>query len=553
MSHRPQRFWAIALVSLVISLLGSFLSPGAFLNRLLAIVLCSLLGFQSNACIAQQARASDRAVAADVPTVLSSKTESYETKEKGLLDGIFKVIKGQQVCLIPGLCLNTSDLTEALLAKQIRELAEKNAPITVSSNNLFQTVNLLPGEPFNPSLLDLRDAKPDDVIPVGDYVLPVKFYCLQKPAGSPPGHRYVLGQYGGKRKEALAALGRATIKSNASYNELQALSWAVQAGVAYDDMPQEMQALVDTLIPEQRSSLQRGWLEDLEKIWNTGSPILNLPSFDSFLSNRLGEAGKGIVAFREVKSRLVNRGRDWRNLSDIFIIDNGSQGAGNILETPWSQLGENVYARFITEGNAGSTGLLLLRLGEAETQKTKFLPLVFAAIEAGLTIAALYDLTTTLVALPEGNQNIQPGQLLLDFAALVPGVGLAGKAAKLLRRGEKAELATAKALSKKELGASSASRNGNLTSPTIGLNKLPSEAQSTIIRIKNGGPFPYKKDGTEFINREGILPKKSLGYYKEYTVETPGATNRGAQRIVTGQDGEMYYTNDHYGSFLKIK
>ncbi|MER6996386.1 ribonuclease [Streptomyces sp. NPDC000410] len=79
---------------------------------------------------------------------------------------------------------------------------------------------------------------------------------------------------------------------------------------------------------------------------------------------------------------------------------------------------------------------------------------------------------------------------------------------------------------------------------------LPAQAHDTLELIDNGGPFPYPQDGTVFQNREGILPDHSTGYYHEYTVKTPGSSNRGARRIVTGREAEEdYYTADHYRSF----
>ena len=86
----------------------------------------------------------------------------------------------------------------------------------------------------------------------------------------------------------------------------------------------------------------------------------------------------------------------------------------------------------------------------------------------------------------------------------------------------------------------------------IPLEKLPPEARETIALVKAGGPFPYQRDGSVFYNREGQLPKRSRGYYREYTVKSPGAKDRGARRIVAGQRGEFYYTDDHYRSFRRI-
>ena len=81
---------------------------------------------------------------------------------------------------------------------------------------------------------------------------------------------------------------------------------------------------------------------------------------------------------------------------------------------------------------------------------------------------------------------------------------------------------------------------------------LPREAHVTLSLIAQGGPFPYARDGAVFGNREGRLPKRRRGYYHEYTVSTPGARDRGARRIVAGEGGELYYSDDHYRSFRRI-
>jgi ribonuclease T1 len=87
----------------------------------------------------------------------------------------------------------------------------------------------------------------------------------------------------------------------------------------------------------------------------------------------------------------------------------------------------------------------------------------------------------------------------------------------------------------------------------IALSALPPEASETLALIRAGGPFPYARDGTTFFNREGLLPKERRGYYREYTVKTPGSPDRGARRIVAGRRGELYYTHDHYRSFRRIR
>jgi ribonuclease T1 len=92
---------------------------------------------------------------------------------------------------------------------------------------------------------------------------------------------------------------------------------------------------------------------------------------------------------------------------------------------------------------------------------------------------------------------------------------------------------------------------------TVAPAELPAEARQTQERILQGGPFPYAKDGSVFGNRERLLPREKRGYYREYTVKTPGSRDRGARRIVCGGEKPAapracYYTADHYASFKRI-
>lgn len=101
------------------------------------------------------------------------------------------------------------------------------------------------------------------------------------------------------------------------------------------------------------------------------------------------------------------------------------------------------------------------------------------------------------------------------------------------------------------------------TDPQSGLRwmqvaELPREGQQVYALIAKGGPFRYSKDGSTFGNREGLLPQHKRGYYREYTVKTPGESDRGARRIICGgqpvtSTAECYYTADHYSSFRRIQ
>jgi ribonuclease T1 len=107
------------------------------------------------------------------------------------------------------------------------------------------------------------------------------------------------------------------------------------------------------------------------------------------------------------------------------------------------------------------------------------------------------------------------------------------------------------------VGALLTSVNGLAKGPvpaagTVSVAELPREAVATEASIRAGGPFADSKDGSVFGNRERRLPAQSYGYYREYTVPTPGAHDRGPRRIIAGRKGERYYTEDHYRRFKRI-
>ncbi|MBA4261208.1 MAG: ribonuclease [Comamonadaceae bacterium] len=92
---------------------------------------------------------------------------------------------------------------------------------------------------------------------------------------------------------------------------------------------------------------------------------------------------------------------------------------------------------------------------------------------------------------------------------------------------------------------------------SVALTGLPVQGREVLEQIHQGGPFRYEKDGTVFGNRERLLPGQKRGYYREYTVPTPGLRHRGARRIVCGgakpqAPDACYYTEDHYSSFRLI-
>jgi guanyl-specific ribonuclease Sa len=101
-----------------------------------------------------------------------------------------------------------------------------------------------------------------------------------------------------------------------------------------------------------------------------------------------------------------------------------------------------------------------------------------------------------------------------------------------------------------DLGSSPGCGEANLSEVPVG--NLPAQVAATIDLVERGGPFPYAEDGTVYQNREGILPTCAASYYHLYTVPTPGTSDRGDRRLITGQAGEYYYTPDRYASFVEV-
>jgi guanyl-specific ribonuclease Sa len=109
-------------------------------------------------------------------------------------------------------------------------------------------------------------------------------------------------------------------------------------------------------------------------------------------------------------------------------------------------------------------------------------------------------------------------------------------------------------LSSQRTPSDATSSQSQPTLPSPAASALPAEARDTLARIASGGPFAHRQDGQVFQNRERRLPSRPRGWYREYTVDTPGSGDRGARRIVTGGDppAEFWYSDDHYRSFHRI-
>lgn len=135
--------------------------------------------------------------------------------------------------------------------------------------------------------------------------------------------------------------------------------------------------------------------------------------------------------------------------------------------------------------------------------------------------------------------------------------GLVSSGSRLRRAMHKLGLAVALASGLAAGSTTQARDSHQIVAESVSLAVLPPEARGTHRLITQGGPYPYAKDGTVFGNRERQLPPRLRGHYREYTVKTPGARDRGARRIVCGgpppdAPDSCFYTDNHYASFRRI-
>lgn len=197
------------------------------------------------------------------------------------------------------------------------------------------------------------------------------------------------------------------------------------------------------------------------------------------------------------------------------------------------------FIRILFNSQATSGG------GRALRRPFSLLVLRQGLARALLTLLAALLLGTGLSVLQACNSQPQP--------AAQPEVRTSGQAS-----GQTTGQVVGRAASRaSERVSDRASRQGTDGLGTVAVGDLPAEARQTLALIREGGPYPYEKDGTVFGNYERKLPRQRRGYYTEYTVRTPRVRSRGARRIIAGgRDGrptEFYYTDDHYQTFRRIE
>jgi hypothetical protein len=297
----------------------------------------------------------------------------------------------------------------------MEKVFQKDAPVLSPELNPYPTIQKLPGSSFNLSGINQNEMTYDKsgnlLLSPGDYIIPVMTYCMKQSGESPDGHIYSLSKMTGKRAHIIIELNLKAAPAF-SFEDIQIVSWSLQAGLSYNEMTKESQRIIDEIIPEFKHQLKESLLKILEKEWNNVSDKSRglLLSFDDGINetlNELGETGLRIRELKEFKSRLGEVGHDYSRLSELIEVT--SQKVKK-TDTPWSKLSTNVYARFVTDGHFQEIGFIQIRILTDEQVRR---------ISSTSTQKTPVDLAS-LVANPNSN-TIQPLSFtpLYGFAGIV--------------------------------------------------------------------------------------------------------------------------------------
>jgi hypothetical protein len=290
------------------------------------------------------------------------------------------------------------------LKPQVETVFSEAAPIAPVERSSYPLVFPPPGNSFDPRNNINReltyDLNGNLLLSPGDYVIPVMTYCMKQTGSSPSGHIYSLSKLEGTRAMMIREL---NLQAPAKFNEqdIQIVSWSLQAGLTYDEMTKESQKIIDEVIPQFKIQLRESFLSTLEKKWNKVSDDSHglIPSFSESSENlltELGEVGQKIIEIRRFKAQLHDVGNDYSRLSEL-INTASLLTKKEAPEAAWSQIASNIYARFVTAGHHQEIGFIQIRILKENQMRV---------INSTSMNRFLFDLVS-LIANPNSN-SVQP-------------------------------------------------------------------------------------------------------------------------------------------------
>lgn len=261
------------------------------------------------------------------------------------------------------------DMLKREALKQLAKQFGQEAPTISSADAVFPTVPTPPGQAFTPrtappSVWTQLATTPDGSVKLapGDYQFKVWSCCLkQHNAHSPAGHLYILAPIKGKRAAMITALNARAAAASVPGWQTQHLSWDMQAGLHYDQLPENEQAIVDKYLSDYKDSLSGSQLDRVKGTYDKYAPKIHWPRFDQALSGgQLGDVGKSVLELEQFQTLLLNS-NSAAGVSSL--IDRApSDATGGAANTPWSQVNDRVYERIYTAGTAEGYATLQTRV-----------------------------------------------------------------------------------------------------------------------------------------------------------------------------------------------
>jgi FecR protein len=301
----------------------------------------------------------------------------------------------------------------------IETLLNNQLPLILNAKDVYPTVNQPPGGPFSPTPLQLTADQLNQPLAPGDYTINTLDFCSEYSVHEPgAGVAYVLGPYEGKAAGAIGALiWRGSVQYHINPNSLQAISWTIQSGLTYSQMPKSYQAIVDQVIPDFKSEIISDFFVNLETTYNNAAKTAQLPPLDTMLA-KIGPPGQ-LALDAEHQRAILTR----QNTSDQLREQTLFQGQESGIYTPvkaetgpWTErVKDQVYMKLlIAGGNMNTNNVMQIRILPSPTANASNTRgnarLIRASYGEPQVTPALTDAAVTITGIMQGTLGYSQGR-----------------------------------------------------------------------------------------------------------------------------------------------
>ncbi|HXW73843.1 MAG TPA: hypothetical protein VEK10_03415 [Steroidobacteraceae bacterium] len=290
-----------------------------------------------------------------------------------------QTLEQRQFKLPPALAGQLQQAEQKAAEEAVGKILDNELPLRLDASRVYPTLAVLPGGPFKPTPLVLSPADMDSPLPPGDYTIQALAFCMQYSVHRPgAGTAYVLGPLQGKAADAIGTLlWRGTIDMGRDRQQLQGVSWAIQSGLTYAQMPKTYQQVIDSVIPEYKGELSGNFLQQVQQTYQEAAKVTHLPPLEQMLGE-LGQPGQlAVSAMRQQQILLRTDTSDQLREQTLFRgQESGVYTPVKAEAGPWTErIAHVAYLRFkIVGGNFANNNVLEIRIlpagGASAAQRT---------------------------------------------------------------------------------------------------------------------------------------------------------------------------------------